>query len=555
MTDKKTILDWAYHWEKATPDKVFATQPMGGGDASVRDWTWRQMMDEARRMAAHLKSLDLPDKSQISICSKNCIYWVMADLAIWMAGHVSVPVFPTLTPDTVRHILEHSESKLLFVGKLDPVWDEMKAGVPDGLPQIAFPLSPDREHDQWDDIIAKTAPLEDDVVRDAAQLSTIIYTSGSTGKPKGVMHDFTTTLACSAGISALLRFNANDRYISYLPIAHGMERWLGEHVMIRDCCHVFYVESLDTFVHDLQRCRPTLFMSVPRLWTKFQLGVFHKMPPQKLERLMKIPILSGVVKKKILKGLGLDQVRFAGSGSAPMPRELLQWYRDLGLELIEGYGMTENFNFSHLTRPGRSRVGYVGEPYDGVECRIANDGEIQVKGPGTMVGYFKMPEETREVITEDGWLRTGDRGELDELSRLRITGRTKEIFKTSKGKYVAPAPIEQKVLNHPRIESACVSGAGYPQPHVVVMLSEDARRASGAERQTILRELEEHLQKVNATLETYEQLQFISVVSEEWLPENGFLTPTMKIKRAKIEEVYGPKNESWYGSGSSVVWS
>src|SRR5262249_9148652 len=158
-------------------------------------------------------------------------------------------------------------------------------------------------------------------------------------------------------------------------------------------------------------------------------------PAKKLDRLLGIPILGGLVRRKVLKGLGLDAARFAGSGSAPMPAELIAWYRKLGLELLEGYGMTENFNYSHLSRPGHVRVGYVGTPYDDVMCRISPEGEVLVKSPGGMLGYFKQPDETRAAFTEDGFLKTGDCGSIDEAGRLRITGRIKEIFKTSKGKY------------------------------------------------------------------------------------------------------------------------
>ena len=227
--------------------------------------------------------------------------------------------------------------------------------------------------------------------------------------------------------------------------------------------NLFFAESLSTFVKDLNRCRPTIFMSVPRLWTKFQAGVFTKMPEKKLSLLLSIPILNILVRQKILKGLGLDQARLAGSGSAPIPKELLEWYHRLGLELLEGYGMTENFNYSHLSRPGKARVGYVGQPYDDVEQRLGDDGEIQVKTPGMMMGYFKNPEATKETITDDGWVRTGDKGELDEMGRLKITGRTKEIFKTSKGKYVAPAPIENKFVAHHLVELACVGGRAHPR--------------------------------------------------------------------------------------------
>lgn len=555
LKDCKNLLECAYHWEKNDPDWLYFTQPMGGGDANIKTWTWKEAVGEARRMAAYLKSLDLPEKSNIALCSKNCAYWIMADMAIWMAGHVTVPIFPILTADIVQYTLEHSESKLLFVGKLDPIWDEMKKGVPDDLPKIAFPLAPSNDHEQWDDIIAKHEPLMDPVDRSPEEMATIIYTSGSTGKPKGVMLSFEAMFRSAKGITSYMEVKKEDRVLSYLPLSHSFERFVVESVSLYVGGSLWFAEALDTFLQDLQRARPTLFISVPRLWLKFQLGVFQKMPPAKLNRLLKIPILKGVVKKKILKGLGLDQVRFAGSGSAPIPKEVIEWYRELGLELLEGYGMTENFAYSHVTKPGQVRPGFVGTPYPDVQQKLSPDGEVLIKSPGNMMGYYKNPEATKETFTEDGWLRTGDLGEIDEMNRLRITGRAKELFKTSKGKYVAPAPIENLIANHPKVEACVVTGAGYPQPHGVVMLSESAQAAlKNGEKLAIAQELAAHLKAVNAELPAFEKLAFLAVTKDEWMPENGFLTPTMKIKRAKLESTYGTHADKWYKSKEPVVW-
>mmetsp|Transcript_21941 Transcript_21941/g.51870 ORF Transcript_21941/g.51870 Transcript_21941/m.51870 type:complete len:584 (-) Transcript_21941:1187-2938(-) len=562
MSEAKTLLDTFSAWVEKSPNRVFLTQPMGGGDANVKDWTFQETMDEALKMAAYLDSLGLEKGSRIALCSKNCSWWIIADLAIWFAGHVTVPVYPTLTGDTVKYILEHSESKLLFIGKLDEhPWNEMKTGVGADMPTVSFPISPAEDHDggkheKWADIIAKTEPLKEPVKRDPEELATIIYTSGSTGRPKGVMHNFKTMYVTTVGINKTnLHATSKDRYLSYLPLAHGMERWLGECAALLVGHRVYFAETLATFVNDLNRARPTLFVSVPRLWTKFQLGVFKKMEPEKLETLLKIPIISYLVRKKILKGLGLDKVRLAGSGSAPIPPELIQWYKRIGLEVLEGYGMTENFNYSHLSLPGKARAGYVGNNYPDVEVRIVGDGEIQVKGPGTMMGYYKNEEATKETITEDGFVKTGDRGEIDEQGRLKITGRTKEIFKTSKGKYVAPAPIENKLINHPRVELACVGGSSYPQPHAILQLSEDAKKAAdNGDKEKIEKELTEHLAAVNKTLDGHEAMDFVAVVKEDWLPENGFLTPTQKIVRRKIEEAYVPNNDEWYGAKKKVIW-
>ncbi|RLC11400.1 MAG: AMP-binding acetyl-CoA synthetase [Deltaproteobacteria bacterium] len=556
MTDSKNLLECVYYWEKNAADRVFFTQPMGGGDANIKTWTWKETLDEARRMAAYLKSLDLPERSSIALCSKNCAHWIIADLAIWMAGHVSIPIFPILTADIVQYTLEHSDSRLLFVGKLDPVWDEMKKGVPEDMPKIAFPLAPENDHTQWDDIIAQHEPLTDPADRTPEETATIIYTSGSTGKPKGAMMSFKAMHVSGRGISEYLDTRADDRMLSYLPLSHAFERWILESHALFVGSHVFFAESLDTFLQDLQRARPTLFISVPRLWLKFQLGVFQKMPPKKLGRLLKIPILSGIVKKKILTGLGLNHVRFAGSGSAPIPKEVIEWYRSLGLELLEGYGMTENMSYSHVSKPGQVRVGYVGSPLPGVEQQISEEGEVLVKSPGNMTGYYKMPEKTAEEFTEDGFFKTGDQGAVDEMGRLKITGRIKELFKTSKGKYVAPVPIENLINNHPRVEACCVSGLGYPQPHAVVMLSEEARGALAqeTERAAIESDLNAHLEGINATLPHHERLAFLAVARDEWLPENGFLTPTMKLKRNTLEKTYGEFSEEWYSAKKTIVW-
>jgi len=561
QSSAKTLLGTFDNLVEANEDKIFMTQPMGGGDANIKTYTYYEAKKEALQMAAYLSSLGFEPGSRIALMSKNCAWWVLADLAISMAGFCTVPVYPTLTGDTVAYILEHSESQLCFIGKLDDnPWKEMKEGVPKDMHTVSFPLTPahnhdGEKHDQWDAIIGRTAPLTDVVTRTPDEMATIIYTSGSTGKPKGVMHNFETMYTTTKAICKQLDAGPSDRYLSYLPLAHGMERWLGECVALYAGNALFFAETLATFVQDLNRAKPTLFVSVPRLWTKFQQGVFKKMPPEKLGKLLRIPLLNILIKKKIVKGLGLDCVRVAGSGSAPIPPELIAWYRSLGLELLEGYGMTENFNFSHLSRTGESRVGYVGHPYEGVDVRIASDGEIQIKGPGTMMGYYKNPEATAETITEDGYIRTGDRGEIDEAGRLKITGRTKEIFKTSKGKYVAPAPIENKLINHPKVELACVGGASFPQPHAVLQLNEDARKlAASGGKDEIEKDLEAHLKAVNATLEEHEKLSFVAVVKDEWLPETGFLTPTQKIVRKKIEETYEPRLEHWYGRGSSVVF-
>ncbi len=543
----------AYHWESTRPGDVWLTQPMGGG--VVVELTWAQSLDQARRMAAHLQSLDLPAGSNIALFSKNSAWWLLCDLAIWMAGHVSVPLYPTLAPETIRQILEHSGSRLIFVGKLDG-FEAMRPGIPEDLPAIALPLSPPTDYESWDAIIQRTEPLGGAPRREAEQLATIVYTSGSTGAPKGVMQSFGSMSKIVSEVVHLVPVGTDDRMLSYLPLAHVVERALIEQMTLYYGFQVFFAESLETFVSDLNRARPTIFVSVPRLWLKFQLGIFKKLPKKKLDLLLKIPIVRGIIRRKVLSGLGLDACRFALSGSAPIPAELIAWYRALGLELLEAYGMSENFAWSHGNKPGDVKVGSVGTVQPGVECRLSDEGEILVKSPGTMMGYYKEPELTAAVFTEDGFLRTGDRGVIEPSGHLRITGRVKELFKTSKGKYVAPAPIENRLLVHDLIEMACVSGSGQPQPFAMVVLSEEGRAAAAdhANRADLEAALDAHRAAINADLDKHENLQLIVVVAEEWTIDNGKLTPTMKLKRGAIEDELGPQYEGWYGAGASILW-
>jgi long-subunit acyl-CoA synthetase (AMP-forming) len=557
MTTAKLLLDHIYQHEKAQASRVFLTQPTGNGQ--VVDYTWTQVMDQSRRMAAHLQAQGFAPGSRIAILSKNCAHFIMAELAIWMAGHTTVAIFPTETADTVKYVLEHSEASLLFVGKLD-TWPQQAPGVSPNLPCIAFPLAPETSFDTWNKITSRTQPLEGQPARGADDLALLMYTSGSTGTPKGVMHSFASASAAATGIAASLRSNipGDIRVLSYLPLAHIFERaWIECGSLIDGQMHIFFAESLDTFLADLQRARPTAFISVPRLWLKFQQGVFAKMPPKKLGRLLGIPILGRIVGRKVLTGLGLEQVKFAGSGSAPIPADLITWYKRLGLNLNEGYGMTEDFAYSFTSNDAQNAPGYVGVALSGVQGRISPEGEIQIKSPGQLVGYYKQPELSGQCFTQDGFFRTGDLGEIRGDGLMKITGRAKEQFKTAKGKYVAPAPIENLINAHPMVEMSIVSGVGQASAYALVVLSEALRprQHEAALRQEVEKEFGQLLDKLNAQVADYERLQMIVVAKEPWSIENGCLTPTMKIKRARIEHMAEPQMETWYVNKRKVLWA
>jgi long-chain acyl-CoA synthetase len=547
-------LERVYRWEKERGDAIYMTQPMGGG--VLRDYTWAQTVAEARKMAGHLQSLNFPPGSNIAILSKNCAQFMLSDLAIWMAGHVSVALYPTLNEETIRYVLDHSQAKLLFVGKLD-TWEQQKGAVGKDLPCIAFPLAPETPYAKWEDVIAKATPIAGSPTRPADDTALLLYTSGSTGTAKGVEHTFRSISCAPKMLADLWKLGGDDRFISYLPLAHAFERAVVEMGSFTTGARVFFAESLDTFVEDVKRARPTLFHSVPRLWLKFQLGVHSKMPAKKLRTLLKIPIISGIVKKKVLSGLGLDQARYAITGSAPVPPELIQWYRDLGLELLEGYAMSEDFVYSHVSMPGKARVGYVGGVLPGAEAKLSPEGEVLLKSPGNMKGYYRDPQLTAASYTEDGFFKTGDRGEYDSEGRLKITGRVKELFKSSKGKYVAPAPIENLINAHGHVEMSCVTGVGLPQPIALVQLAEALRKSlktGTADKNEIHGALEALVKQINEQVEEWERLGCIVIVDEEWQIENGFLTPTMKLKRSMIDDRYSPLFEGWAQSQKRVIW-
>jgi len=544
-----------YRWEQERPDAVYLTQPLG--DGNIEDITWLQAADQVRRMATWLQAQGWPQGSRVAIIGKNSAHWILTDLAIAMAGHISIPIYPTFNGEALRYILDHSEAKACFIGKMDDTAN-LSTGVPTHLPVIALPLAPDWAALQWADLIATNPPLQGHPAPDADSVFTIIYTSGTTGKPKGVVHSYRTMAWGVSSATRRVTMGTDDRYISYLPLAHVAERMLIEQASLRYGGRIFFAEKLDTFVQDLQRARPTIFFSVPRLWVKFAQGVHAKIPPKKLKFLMSIPILGAMARRKILKGLGLDQCRLAAGGAAPMPHEMLNWYRDLGLDLIEVYGMTENCGVSHSTLPGSRQTGTVGLPYDEVQCRIApENGEIQMRCPALMLGYYREPEQTALAFTPDGWFRTGDKGTMDAQGFLSITGRVKDIFKTSKGKYIAPAPIEDLLVTHPDVEACAVTGANLTQPLGIVMLSQEAADRSQSEeaKLALTQSLEEHLERVNAQLEAHEKLSYLAVVTTPWTPENGFVTPTLKVKRPKIEDVYAVHFNAWLLQKTPVVWA
>lgn len=546
----KTLLDYFYHWEATTPDKVYLRQPFGD---TFRDFTWHEAGRQARSIATYLKSLNLPEKSNIALISKNCAEWIITDIAIMMSGHISVPLYPTLTDEQINQVLLHSGCKVAFIGKLDD-WKGMKKGIPSDVKCISFPTyNPDPEHIQWESIMANHKPMQENFKANLEDLFTIIYTSGTTGNPKGVMMPYKAMAEGIYSTRHITKLNLpNARFFSYLPLCHIAERNIVEAVSLTTGGTIYFAESLDTFAKNLAVASPTHFLAVPRIWTKFQLGILSKIPQKKLDFFLKMPILSGIIKKKIRTGLGLNDAQLILTGAAPMPTSLIVWFRKLGIYIQEAYGMTENLGAVCMMPKEAPKDGTVGKIYPGMEVKIdPTNGEILTRSSWNMVGYYKEPQMTAETIDADGWLHTGDVGELDSEGYLKITGRVKEMYKTSKGEYVAPAQIEFGFADNNFIEQVCVVGQSLPQPIALVVLSELGK---ATEKDAVIESLSSTLSGLNPRLKSYERVHRIVVMREPWTVDNNKLTPTMKIKRNVVEKEFAPKFEPWYEEKDTIIW-
>ena len=542
----KTPVEMLDKWVDTQGDNIYLRQPING---QYKDFTWRDVQTQMRQIAGSLRHLGLKPGDKIAVLSKNCAEWFITDLALMHGGYISVPIYPTANADTVRYVLEHSGAKAIFVGKLDH-WADQEVGIGGELLRLAMPYDTMPAQYAWDTLLDLGAPLTDVPYPQPEDIMTLIYTSGSTGKPKGAIQTFAAYGWTCQAVVRDLKTDGDDRLLSYLPLAHITERVAIQGSSFYSGSTVAFVESLDSFVADVQRIRPTVFFSVPRLWSLFQKNIVDKIGYDKLNFLLKLPIIRGIIKRKIHKGLGLDKCRLLGSGSAPIPPSLIQWYHDIGLNICEAWGMTENCAYSIINYPfDASKIGTVGRPVEGCLVRQGEDGELLVKSPGLMSAYYLQEEATAAAFDADGFFHTGDLCAIDEDGCISITGRVKDNFKTSKGKYVAPVPIERKLAQDPHIELICVIGSGLPHPVALVQLSEGAALQS---REEVRASIKATLDSVNPHLESHEHVDAIVVVSDPWTIENDVLTPTLKIKRHVLEQRFSTLVDGV--RGAKVCW-
>lgn len=561
--------------------------------------SWREYGESVRETAAGLLALGLKPGECVAILGDNRPEWLICHVGAMSAGGTTCGVYPTSAPEQIAYVLGHSDSRILFVeneeqvdkilqilGELNlykiVVWD------PKGLwgfshPDIIF----------YDEFIAlgrkklQSAPGCVSATLEAIQpddTAMIIYTSGTTGRPKGAMISHRNILGITEAFMAANQATAADEMVSYLPLAHIYENLISLFQAVWAGGTVNFVESMDTLAQNLREVSPTIFASVPRIWEKFASMIEIRMSDSTIlkKTLYKTSVGVGLKYVRTAKGssertlwallywplywlvlchlkrqLGLERVRWAICAAAPASPELFEYYNALGIPLREGYGQTESSGVIAIQRIDRPRWGYVGEPIDGMEIKIADDGEVLVRGVGVFKGYFKDPDLTESTV-KDGWLYTGDVGVLDD-NFLKILDRKKDILITAGGKNITPAFIENKLKFSSYIQDAVVIGEGKKFLVALILIDEDNvtkyaqdNRIPFTTFQDITRNAEIHklidqeVSKVNKTLSQVESIKKFALLPRRFYEEDGDVTPTKKVKRRFLETRYADLIESLY---------
>ena len=561
---------------------------------------WRKIStDEVEATVRHLslgfQALGLKPGDRMAILSENRPEWVMADFAALAAGAVTVPIYTSLLPDQVRYILNDAAAKIVVCSDLE-MWRKVEA-VRDGLPGlervIVIEDDPPAGAHALSDVAEMGRRLEGEepgrfersaeAVR-PGDLASIIYTSGTTGVPKGVMLSHANFAANIASLTEVIDFRETDTGLSFLPLSHVLER-TATFLLFRVGAAMAYAESIEAVASNMVEVRPTVIISVPRLFEKIYSRIMDQiMAGSRLKRAIFVWSLATGKKHaaRTIAGKGIPvhlsfkhaladklvfskitartggRIRYAICGGAPLSKDITEFFFAIGLQVLPGYGLTETSPVLTGNTPGRVRFGTVGKAIPGVELRIAEDGEILARGPNVMMGYYKNEADTREVL-KDGWLHTGDIGRLDEDGFLIITDRKKDIIVTSGGKNIAPQPIESLIQASPFIASAVVVGSSrkfisalvvpdfeklepYARTHGIAF----ADRADLSRRPEVATFLLDEVNRMTPGLASYERVKKVAVLDRDFDIDLGEVTPTLKVRRNIVERKYADIIESLY---------
>ncbi|GGI91669.1 AMP-binding protein [Legionella impletisoli] len=545
-----SIVDLLLNHEKEQADHIYLKQPRQG---KWHEYSWEKTLKQARQVAQFLLKLGLKKGSHVSIFSKNCAEWFITDFGITLAGMVNVPLFPNQHEESIQYVLDHAEVKLVFLGKLDN-HNEVRQYIPDDLITAAFDYHQDMMTQyRWVDVLG-TEPLDEVHHPSPEEVYTIIYSSGTSGKPKGAVYTHQSIANYLAIFPEdIKRLAELDHYhlLSYLPLAHVYERSAIQLGSVAISSDVSFVQSLDTFADNLREVEPSLFAAVPRIWGVFKDKIEQKISSGLPHVLLKMPILSNVVKHKVKKQLGLSRSEGNVSGAAHLPLSIYNFFEALDIPILEGYGQTENLAYATLSLPDERKPGYVGTPRLEVEIKKGENDELLMHCPCLMKEYYKNPEATEEAFTQEGWLRTGDIVDIDDMKRVKILGRLSENFKNQKGEFITPTPIEKAFSDNNHIEHLCLVGRALPSNVMVVSLTNDAR---GKSKDEISNRLKKTLKSVNQELKNYEKISHVLVVKDTWKVENNFLTPTLKVKRRVVESEYENDIQEVIEQSDSIIW-
>lgn len=527
-----TYTDYLNQWSSRHPDQLWLRERSGD---KVTDWTWRQAHTEINAMACWFESRFAATGQCVGLLSRNRAHWYFADLGACAAGHVVVPIFTTAPGETAEYVMNFTDMKVLFVGETEN-WDQVQHILPEGILLIALPgVELAQEHLRWEDLVAPFRGSMPSYQCQADDLVSLVFTSGTTGVPKGVMQTHSSNLIPIARFSSTFSMAVGAKFFSYLPLAHIAERQLIEGSSLVNCGEVHFNENLTTLLRDLPLCRPAFMFGPPRVWEQLQQGIIAQFGSQDAVDAALEADAQGVG-KMIREKLGLDQAQYLLTAAAPTPPALIHWYDRFGICLMEGFGQTECMG-PIVSRKEERRIGSIGKPTEDVEVRVSDEDELLVKAAGCSPGYYNMPEKTAETFI-DGWVHTGDKVRIDEDGFYYITGRVKDYFKTIQGKFVAPTPIENIFTENPYTEQICLLGRGYSKTVMTSVLSAIALEQP---REVIEAALLERVKAVNTEVDKHARIGAVIISSEPWSIENRVLTPTMKIRRERVEELFGDK--------------
>jgi long-chain acyl-CoA synthetase len=556
-----------------------------------------QVRDSIESLAAKLLDFGVHSQIKIAILSENRPEWTMVDLAILCTGAVSVPVYTTLPPKQIQYLLNDSESICIFVSNSDHL--QKILAIREGLHSLKHIVVMDRTGNIPDEI-----PLLSELIQQGSlilkedpervqktiseirpdETCTIVYTSGTTGEPKGVMLTHKNILSNIESLNhAGFDFVQDDCSLSFLPLSHILERTVGYYALLYYGCSIAYAESLEKLPENLKEIRPSIFVSVPRVFEKFYAKVMENIAAEKglfkklalwalrvaaeyaettLNDKAPSPILSSkylladrLVLKKLRSRLG-GRLRILGCGGAALPKKLGHFFYGVGLTILEGYGLTETSPIISFNRPGAFKFGTVGQPIPGVEIKIAEDGEILTRGPHVMKGYYKKPEATAEAIDPNGWFHTGDIGEIDADGYLKITDRKKDLIVTSAGKNIAPQFVENTVKASSYIAQIVVVGDKRKFPSALVVpnmenlrkfcLTNHIEENDLYRNPRVIEEVQRDIERLSEDLAPFERIKKIALLEKEFTIESGELTPSLKIKRNVVEKKYKDVIDSLY---------